>query len=162
MDLIDHSIEFTTCTFCILGYCRSTVGGYDVWSNDPTDPCLWHNLQRNIPNTSINAMNYMAVVDCLDHILDMVEYSHEYTNLEARPHVYIQCGCFMVCQQLNGQMQSNALKLWYIECEKRMHRLNNRAQLTIKYVPDLYLSLTTLPYHLNQTLPTPKSAPDPN
>jgi len=133
MDLCD----FTTRTFCTFGYCRSTVGGYDIWESETTH-ILNHIIKcSNICSTSINVMNYTAVIECLSHINNMTEYTHEYANMDARPRVNIVCGCFMVCQQLNKTMQSNALKSMYLECEQLVNILYKR--VCIKFVYDQYL-----------------------
>lgn len=136
---MDIQREFTTRTFRVLGYCRSTVGGYDIWEYNGLEStmCSWFIKQRNVADTSINVMNYMAVIKCLEHINDMTEYMHEYINLDARPRIEIICGCFMVCQQLNGTMQSSALKQLHQQCNRLINHISLRINVTFVYDSNL-------------------------
>ena len=138
-------------TYHVLGYCRSTVGGHDVW--DPADPASGLRLQlRSVPRTSINLMNYRAVLDLLRLLL----------LLEAPPppRIELRVGCYAVVQQLNGDMPVRAPHVRDAirdirAAQSALFDARGSVVARVAYVRDI------VPPPLPSPLPSPASSPPP-
>lgn len=106
-------------TYYVLGYCRSTVGGFDVWAND-------HILfsETNVLDTTINKMNYNALNLLLTFLC-------EFPPNTIDQDINIQCGCFMVWQQINRHMVSNSLKVEYTKSNELLLELKTKNPATL-------------------------------
>lgn len=115
-------------TLNVLGYCRSTVGGYDVWVPGEPAPAL---LQlRDVANTSINRMNYLAVHDCLLHVR---------AAIDAPEQLELRIGCYAVHGQLVG-----SIPVRQAHCRDMCDRIAtlvrecaDRTRVHFRYDPDL-------------------------
>lgn len=133
---------FVDDTFNVYGYCRSTVGGYYIWETNEPKNCIPYKCSEiDIPSTSINVMNYTAMIKCLHYIDSLDVYNSFPISFEFRPKLMIRCGCFIVCQQLNGKMKGMALKEWRDVAMCILAKLTQRLNITIQYDPDMVPSM---------------------
>ena len=133
-------------TYFVLGYCRSTFGGFDVWSADRAKKETTRVIEtrRLEPNTTINKMNYAGLVCCLDHILTTVAPTIVPTIAPTAIKennsrtITVICGCFLVCQHMNGGYQTAKLRMYYNQAKAKMDELAlNGVTVVLAYDPDI-------------------------
>lgn len=99
----------------VLGYCRSTVGGFDVWVPGAEAPLR---ALRGAPATTINLMNFAAAEAALEWFADRwaaaaaaATISPEMDGEERRrrpPRIELRVGCFAVAGLLSGRVPARA------------------------------------------------------
>ena len=82
----------------VLGFCRAGVGGYDVWQ-----PGAARSLLRRegvLGGATINKMNFLAVLDCLQALVDSNDNDATITSSTLELH----SGCVAVAGLLSGDI----------------------------------------------------------
>jgi len=113
-------------TLNVLGFCRSTVGGYDVWTSG--DSALMR--RRNVAGTTINRMNYQAVYDCLVHVL---------ASIDAPQQLELRIGCYSVVGQLTGCIPARLAHVRDMcgRITDLVRECAPRTEVRFQYAPDL-------------------------
>ncbi len=84
--------------------------------------------EKNIPETTINKMNYAALIYLLTYLL---EEQIPLVSTGGNEVITIRCGCFMVYQQMTRQMASQALKAEYTIAAGLLHKLQKNHPHTV-------------------------------
>lgn len=146
-ELPQNAIQQSTSKYFVLGYCRSTFGGYDVWTDEPETYNMRDEPEKkNIgtlrlaPNTTINRMNYAGLVCCLESILNTHVPPPHLDNLTnpkvpSIHNITIVCGCFIVCQHMSGGYQSTKLRTYYLQAKHILDELATH-NTTVRLVYD--------------------------
>lgn len=138
--------------YFVYGYCRSTTGGYDVWSE-----CDGRKIpifsEYNIRNTTINKMNYLAMTKLLDYLTpppstiplsyqdinqaidqardqDQAKYQDQ-DHSSSLPMITIVCNCRLMYKQLCGLLDSKVLKEECYKTIKLLNELKTKNQVNI-------------------------------
>lgn len=126
------------------GYCRSTVGGYDVWTetyneNKPDEYLLCNPIiqtpifsESNIRGTTINKMNYLAMRELLSYLLDI------YTGSLPNTTVTIACNCRLMFKQLCGHLHSKQLNPEYQATYKLLDQLKKRCTVNLTICDNMH------------------------
>ena len=115
--------------YCVYGYCRSTVGGYDVWTQDTQKRLLLS--ESNIRNTTINKMNYLAVFELLSAL-------HNTIVPEPDDPIVIVCNCSLMYKQLCGHLECKLLAPEFKEVQKQLFRIKQISLVEFVYDNQLY------------------------
>lgn len=119
--------------YFVYGHCRSTAGGYDIWSE-----CDGHKMsifsESNIRNTTINKMNYLAMTKLLDYLIPP-SITHndddDHSSSSSLPRLTIVCNCRLMYKQLCGLLESKVLKEEYSKTIKLLNELKTTHQVNI-------------------------------
>lgn len=124
----------------VLGYCRSTVGGFDVWPQGAAAPVC---SLRGAPATTINLMNFAAAEAALEWLADRcwTESVRAATGAGATPpQIELRVGCFAVAGLLSGRVPARKPHV-IARCERfaalRHARLPAGAEVRVVYVRGL-------------------------
>lgn len=144
----------------VLGYCRSTVGGYDVWQPPQTTPSppppppqpspssrrqLLMMLQqpqlqsRGVVGTTINRMNYQAAIDCLASVATRLDEDGEDEG-EDDLLLLLRVGCYSVAGQLTGTIpvrRPHVRELGERVAALVLRLLTKRVHVRFEYAADL-------------------------
>lgn len=125
-------------TYCVLGYCRSTFGGFDVWKVGADGEEYAVGMRRMVSDSTINKMNYEGLLFCLESIRDEAVGRGEAAANAAPVQISVWCGCFLVCKHLSGGYQSAVLRPYFALVRQLLDELTAlRVTVTCEYVPDL-------------------------
>lgn len=87
----------------VLGFCRAGVGGYDVWA--PGAPTALLRRERVLGGSTINRMNFQAVLDCLQFLASDEQHSSSTTSGDdVATMLELRIGCFAVAGLLAGDI----------------------------------------------------------
>jgi hypothetical protein len=131
-------------TMNVLGYCRSTVGGFDVWAPGAAAPLC---ALRGALATSINRMNFAATEAALEWFADhwamyaaRSAAASEEEEHRPPPLIELRVGCFAVAGLLSGRVPARAPHVIAM-CERfaalRSARLPAGAEVRVVYVRGL-------------------------
>jgi hypothetical protein len=121
--------------YFVYGHCRSTTGGYDIWSE-----CDGHKIpiysESNIRNTTINKMNYLAMTKLLDYLTPPSthnddDHSSSSSSSSSLPRLTIVCNCRLMYKQLCGLLDSKVLKEEYGKTIKLLNELKTTNQVNL-------------------------------
>lgn len=117
--------------YFVYGHCRSTTGGYDIWSE-----CDGHKMsifsESNIRNTTINKMNYLAMTKLLEYLTPPLTHNDDhYSSSSSLPRLTIVCNCRLMYKQLCGLLESKVLKEEYGKTIKLLNELKTTHHVNI-------------------------------